>query len=83
MVLVFLFLVFARERWSTRFTDILSSGWYDGKIVVRNMGVGACNIDVWIDRVHEFKNADMVIVDLSVNDQVRAPNFVCNCTYII
>ncbi len=44
------------------------------------MGVGACNIDVWIDRVQEFKSADMVIIDLSVNDQVCM--YVCILVYV-
>lgn len=57
------------QRWSHRFEQIMNSGWYDGKIKINNKGVGACNIDVWIDRVPEFKSADLIIVDLSVNDQ--------------
>lgn len=58
-----------RMRWSQRFTDIMTSGWYSGVINVRNIAVGACNLDVWIDKVNEVKNADLVIIDLSVNDQ--------------
>ena len=58
-----------QERWSTYFTELMNSGWYGGQIEVVNIGVGACNIDVWIDRVHMMKDADLVIVDLSVNDQ--------------
>lgn len=60
------------ERWSNYFEQIMQSGWYSsavGKVHVKNMGVGACNIDTWVTRTHEFKDADMVIVDLSVNDQ--------------
>ncbi|KAJ1434318.1 hypothetical protein B484DRAFT_291843 [Ochromonadaceae sp. CCMP2298] len=57
------------ERWSNSFTQILNSGWYKGKFEVNNIGVPACNIDVWIDKVSDMKEADLVIVDLSVNDQ--------------
>ena len=57
------------QRWSNKFTQILQSGWYTGQINVNNIAVGACNIDVWIDKVNEARGADMVIIDLSVNDQ--------------
>lgn len=58
-----------KQRWSYSFTEMMNSGWYGGKIEVSNIGVGACNIDVWINRVREFVKADLIIVDLSVNDQ--------------
>ena len=58
-----------QQRWSTSFENILNNGWYSSKISVANLGVGACNVDVWITRVREFSSADLVIVDLSVNDQ--------------
>lgn len=58
-----------QQRWSTYFTQIFNSGWYSGHFDIVNIGVGACNVDVWIDRVNEMANADLVIVDLSVNDQ--------------
>lgn len=58
-----------KERWSNKFTEIITSGWYSGTINVQNIGVGACNLDVWIDKVNEVRDADMVIIDLSVNDQ--------------
>ena len=57
------------QRWSNIFTNILTSGWYKGSIRVNNIGVGACNADVWIDRVHEMTQADIILVDLTVNDQ--------------
>ena len=40
-----------------------------GEIEIVNIGVGACNVDVWIERVNEMRDADLVIVDLTVNDQ--------------
>ena len=58
-----------KQRWSTKFISIMNSGWYHGIIDIRNIGVGACNIDVWIYRVNEMKDYDMIIVDLSPNDQ--------------
>ena len=33
-----------KQRWSTKFTEIMNSGWYDGKFNIKNLGVGACNI---------------------------------------
>jgi hypothetical protein len=57
------------ERWSTTFERLLNSGWYNGSFVVNNLGTGACNVDCWINRVRQFSNADLVLVDLSVNDQ--------------
>jgi hypothetical protein len=58
-----------RQRWSYLFTEILTSEWYTGGFDINNIGVGACNIDVWIYKVKDLKSADMVIVDLSPNDQ--------------
>lgn len=59
-----------KERWSYSFTEIMNSGWYKGnKIEVYNEALAACNVDVWINMVSKFKRADLVIVDLSVNDQ--------------
>jgi hypothetical protein len=60
-----------KQRWSYSFTELLNSGWYSGKFDVVNVGVGACNVDTWIYRTKEkdFQSADLIIVDLSVNDQ--------------
>mmetsp|Transcript_65309 Transcript_65309/g.128431 ORF Transcript_65309/g.128431 Transcript_65309/m.128431 type:complete len:524 (-) Transcript_65309:91-1662(-) len=58
-----------KQRWSTYFTELLTSGWYSGGVEVVNIGVGACNVDTWIYKVHEMNSADLVIVDLTVNDQ--------------
>lgn len=57
------------QRWSTYFTQLLNSGWYTGGIDVVNIGVGACNVDVWMYKVNQMSDADLVIVDLTVNDQ--------------
>jgi len=57
------------QRWSAYFTELMNSGWYQGQFEVVNIGVGACNIDVWIDKVSMVRDADLVIMDLSVNDQ--------------
>lgn len=58
-----------QERWSTYFSELMNSGWYAGQFEIVNIGVGACNIDVWLLKVGMFKDADLVIMDLSVNDQ--------------
>jgi hypothetical protein len=58
-----------RQRWPTLFSDILNNGWYSPGFEVVNLGSPACNIDYWVYRVREFSTADVVIVDLSVNDQ--------------
>lgn len=58
-----------KQRWSKKFIDVMNSGWYKGYFDIQNLGVGACNIDVWIYRVNEMKDADLIIVDLSPNDQ--------------
>ena len=59
-----------KQRWSRYFTDLVAgTGWYKGEIEIVNIGVGACNVDVWIERVNEMRDADLVIVDLTVNDQ--------------
>eukprot|EP01040_Poterioochromonas_malhamensis_P001846 gene1846-1978_t len=58
-----------KQRWSNSFTEIMNSGWYSGKFDIVNLGVGACNIDVWIYKVKQLQSADLVIVDTSVNDQ--------------
>lgn len=57
------------ERWSHRFEQIMNSGWYDGSISVANRAIPACNIDAWVHQTTRFRAADLVIVDLSVNDQ--------------
>ncbi|RYH26464.1 SGNH/GDSL hydrolase family protein, partial [archaeon] len=57
------------QRWSNSFTNILKSSWYNGTINVHNIAVGACNIDTWIYKVNQLSSADMMIMDLSVNDQ--------------
>jgi hypothetical protein len=57
------------QRWSNYFNDIMNSGWYSGKFDVDNKGAGACNVDVWMYKLDLIKDADLVIVDLSVNDQ--------------
>lgn len=57
------------ERWSHRFGQIMNSGWYDGSISVTNRAMPACNIDAWVHQTTRFRAADLVIVDLSVNDQ--------------
>ena len=43
-----------------------------------NIGVPGCDLDGWIDRVNEFKDFDMIIIDLSINDQVLYV-----CIYVI
>lgn len=58
-----------QQRWSTHFNDIMNAGWYTAHIDVNNQGKPACNVNIWVDMVSIFKNADVVIVDLSVNDQ--------------
>jgi hypothetical protein len=57
------------QRWSTYFTQLLNSGWYSGGLEIVNIGVGACNVDVWMYKVSQMSDADLVIVDLTVNDQ--------------
>jgi hypothetical protein len=57
------------QRWSHYFTELLQSGWYAGGVDVVNIGVGACNVDVWMYKVNQMTDADIVIVDLTVNDQ--------------
>jgi hypothetical protein len=59
------------ERWTTRFQTVMNSGWYNGTggIAVVNRAIPACNVDAWIYQTSRFKDADMVIVDLSINDQ--------------
>lgn len=57
------------ERWSTHFEQIMNSGWYSNRINVHNQAIAACNVNIWVDMVSKFKGADLVIVDLSVNDQ--------------
>ena len=57
------------DRWSHRFEQIMNSGWYGGYISVVNRGICACSIDCWLQQTNLFSNADLIIVDLSVNDQ--------------
>lgn len=57
------------QRWSKSFEDIMNSGWYSNRINVHNQGIAACNVNIWVDMVSKFTGADLVIVDLSVNDQ--------------
>jgi hypothetical protein len=59
----------SRQRWSTLFEAIMNSGWYQNKIEVINKAMPACNINSWVNMIHIFNGADLVIVDLSVNDQ--------------
>lgn len=57
------------QRWSNYFSKLLNSGWYSGGLDIVNIGVGACNVDVWMYKVNQMSDADLVIVDLTVNDQ--------------
>jgi hypothetical protein len=57
------------QRWSNQFENIMNGGWYNNTLSVINNGKSACNVDSWIYFVGEFNHADLVIVDLSVNDQ--------------
>lgn len=57
------------QRWSTKVQSILNNGWYNGTFTVTNRAIPACNIDAWIYQTTRFKEADLVLVDLSVNDQ--------------
>ena len=57
------------ERWSFHFNNYMNSGWYEGDIIVDNLALPSCGIDSWIHKVNIFKEADLVIVDVSVNDQ--------------
>lgn len=57
------------QRWSKSFEDTMNSGWYSNRINVHNQAIAACNVNIWVNMVSKFKDADMVIVDLSVNDQ--------------
>ena len=61
------------QRWSARLSEYLSAnGWYDGpEINVTNVAVGACDVTCWYPRVATtLDRADVVILDLSVNDSV-------------
>lgn len=57
------------EKWTTILDHYLNSGWYPGKFQVINRGIRACGIEAWIWQTTRFVNADLVIVDASVNDQ--------------
>ena len=57
------------ERWSTRLASVMNGGWTNSSISVTNRAIPACNVDSWIYLYQRFKDADLVIVDLSVNDQ--------------
>ncbi len=57
------------KRWSYPFSELLNSKWYNGSFNVNNIAIGACNIDTWIYKVSTLPIADIIIIDLSVNDQ--------------
>lgn len=61
------------ERWSARLSEYLSSaeGWYEGPpINVTNVAVSGCDVTCWYPMVAAALDlADVVMVDLTVNDQ--------------
>lgn len=57
------------QRWSHPFEQMLNSKWFNGSINVNNIAMGACNVDSWIARAGRIPAADLLIVDLSTNDQ--------------
>ena len=58
-----------KQRWSNTVDAILNYGWYNGSISLTNRAIPACDIDAWIYQTTRFTDADLVIVDLSANDQ--------------
>ena len=66
------------NKWSTVLYFMLNSGWYSGIIEVFNIAVPATSVEVWIDKIRMTEiadttvgdSADLIIVDLQVNDQV-------------
>lgn len=59
----------ASQRWSTKFKKNLNNGWINSSINIHNIAVPACRVESWLHKVNEVRHADLVIVDLSVNDQ--------------
>lgn len=60
-------------RWTSSFERTINSfKWCNSSIEVNNIAIPATNIDVWIEKVRftEAAQADLVIVDEQVNDQV-------------
>jgi len=59
------------ERWSNKLNVVMNGGWINSSnpFSIVNRAIPACNVDSWIYLLSRFKDADMVIVDLSVNDQ--------------
>lgn len=57
------------QRWSNKFTQIMNSGWHNQSVNVVNGAIAACNVDSWIYRVKTFGDADLIIIDTTVNDQ--------------
>lgn len=58
------------ERWSTVFTNFINDA-IDASFNVDNIAVAAYDTNMWITSLHEkpFHTADLIILDLSINDQ--------------